>query len=542
MASTLKQLYNNQKARVIALFSLLSLTILLPLLPRGHIMTLDMAFSPTMPSPQTVTSSYLFRLLLHGTNKLIPSDIIEKLLFLSIFVLASYGMYILVQSLKTRALPSAAYLSALFYAVNPYTYSRFMAGQYSVLLGYALLPFFAQAFLRVTKNPTTQNALKLGGWATVIGIVSIHTLGLIALLFATGSALLAKQHQHQTARLKQHYKALFLGVGVMLLASSYWLVPLLAGQGTTAQTIQSFGATDTTAFATAGGNLIGKAANIIRLQGFWAEDRGLFLLPQDYMPAWGVLICAMWVLIFIGARALWRSGNRFILLFFGLGAAAAAVLALGLPPLPGYREPHKFVGLVALFYALSAGQGMAALANKYHKRSEFAGTFATACCGILLVAVTPVMFWGFSGQLTPRHYPEDWFAINQQLSEDKDKFQTVFLPWHLYMHFTFAGRIIANPAQDFFDKPVLVSNDPEFGGVARTSQDPLKERLSNDILPQAPNRTDFGSQLAGLRAKYVIFAKESDAPDYNYLDHQKDLELIRETHSLKLYRNQAWKD
>jgi len=285
MASPLNKLYHNPKTRVLALFSTLSLTILLPLLPRGHIMTLDLAFAPTIPSPQTVTSSYLFRLLLHGANKLLPSDVIEKLLFFSILLLASYGMYALVQSLKTRALPSAAYFSALLYTVNPYTYSRFMAGQYSVLLGYALLPFFAQAFLRTIRNPTTRNALKLGGWATLIGIVSIHTLGLIAVLLVLGGALVTKQYQRQPGRLKQHYKATALGIGVMLLASSYWLVPLLAGRGTTAQTIQSFGATDTTAFATAGGNLIGKVGNIIRLQGFWAEDRGLFLLPQDHMPA-----------------------------------------------------------------------------------------------------------------------------------------------------------------------------------------------------------------------------------------------------------------
>jgi hypothetical protein len=530
------------KHKAALLFGALVLTVMAPLLRGGHILTLDMAFGPHIPQPQTITSSYLFRWLLYGLNQLLPSDIIEKVLLCSIIFLSSYGMFCLVRFLTARTQLMAAYVSGLAYAINPYTYSRFMAGQYSVLLGYALIPFFCKALLELIDTPSTKKALWLAGWITVIGIVSIHTLGLIAIVTVVGCGLAAKRYNSQKQHRKKVAQSMALTASVVVIASSYWLLPLLFSRGSTAQTIRSFSSSDTAAFATAGDSSVGKFANIIRLQGFWAEARGLYLLPQDQLPAWGLVALLVWVLVYLGARSLWRSKHRFILLVFGISALVGVILGMGLVAVPGYREPHKFVGLVALFYALCLGQGVGLLAHRYQKRSEWVGTAIPAACVVLLVAFTPTMFWGFGGQLQPRSYPPDWFAINNRLSEDHDKFQTLFLPWHLYMHFTFAGRIIANPAQDFFDKPMLVSNDPEFGGAARTSQDPLKDQLSHEILPAATDRADLGAQLARLRIKYVVFAKESDAPDYDYLNHQNDLSLVQETEHLKLYRNEAWKD
>ena len=530
---------NTAKLKIFGTYSLLALTVLLPLLLPGHILTLDMVFAPSIPIPDHVTSSYLFRVLLHVLDLVLPSELIEKIMLYTILAVSGYGMHQLILYLKLNRPVSTTYLAGFFYAINPYTYSRFMAGQYSVLLGYALLPLVCRALLRLLAKPTARQALQFSGWVVLVSIVSIHTLGLVGVLLITGTSLTVwrlKQDKHKLTRLA---KALGLASLVFGIASCYWVVPLLSGEGATAQTIQGFGQGDRAAFATAGNNMLVQAVNSIRLQGFWAEGRELFLLPQDTVPAWGLLAIGVGIFVFVGGRALWRSQHRFIVGLFGLSALTGLVLAVGLIQLPGYREPHKFVGLIALMYAICMSQGVAHVLRKYKDTKV---QVITACCFVLLVAFTAPMFWGFSGQLRPRHYPADWFTINQVLNQDHDKFQTLFLPWHLYMHFGFAGRIVANPAPDFFDKPILVSNDPEFAGASRTTDDPIVKQLNDQVLPQAAKRTDLGAELAHQRVKYIIFAKESDAPDYDYLNHQYDLELVQETDTLKLYRNKAWKD
>jgi hypothetical protein len=130
--------------------------------------------------------------------------------------------------------------------------------------------------------------------------------------------------------------------------------------------------------------------------------------------------------------------------------------------------------------------------------------------------------------------------MNQRLDADHADYEVLFLPWHLYMRFQFAGRVIANPAGAFFDKPVLVSNNPEFGGVGPAVTDTRKQLLNNQILPAAPQGNNLGQQLAPLNVKYILLAKDYDYQKYAYLDRQTDLRLVVRGPTLELYRNTAW--
>ncbi len=541
------------------LYAVLVLTILSPLLLPGYIFTLDLVFAPRIPLHSAITSDYMLRALLHLLNIIVPSSVLEKLLVFITFWLMGIGAYWLASYITERRERVetyerwGAYLAGAFYMINPYTYSRFMAGHYLVLLGYGVLPFFVKALLRFLEQPGWRSVLKLACWVILISIVSIHTLGLVAVLTVVALGLSAWRYRGQQAYLRRMVSYGLLGLFIFLVASSYWLVPLMLGKGEIAQTVAQFGKGDQQAFATIGQGVIGQLSNVIRLQGFWAEgSKGGYALPQDRMPAWGLMMLIVWVLVVVGGRALWRKGRRFETALFGSSAGIAVVLSVGgtsnwlshvLPLFGGFREPHKFVGLVALMYAVFVGQGTAQLMRKAQKRFHEMGAYGVlAIIMVVLVACTPTMFWGFGGQLRPRQYPDDWYAINKRLDRDKSDFQVVFLPWHLYMYFDFAGRIIANPAENFFDKPVIVSNNPEFGKASLTDKDPTKLTLSRTILAQAKQGNNLGSKLAPLHVKYLILAKEDDYQKYTYLDHQKDLQLISESDTIKLYRNVAWGD
>ncbi|HYH74824.1 MAG TPA: alpha-(1-_3)-arabinofuranosyltransferase family protein, partial [Candidatus Saccharimonadales bacterium] len=208
--------------------------------------------------------------------------------------------------------------------------------------------------------------------------------------------------------------------------------------------------------------------------------------------------------------------------------------------LRGFREPHKFVGLVTLAYCIFFAYGAANLSQRWHKVSETVATSGAVAVCVLPVLLAPTMFWGGLGQLQASHYPDDWYAANTYLNQDADTFQTLFVPWHQYMSYSFAGRNIATPAPAFFQKPMIVSEDPELAGaqaltITQTSRD------IGALLARQPTTDSFGAQLQPYNVKYILVAKEHDYQKYRNLADQQDLAVIRDTATLTLYRNESWR-
>jgi hypothetical protein len=531
------------------LYGGLALAVLLPLLGSGYIFALDMSFAPTLRMPEEMSSSYLFHAGLHYLNFVIPSQVIQKIMLFAILLLSGLGMYRLIrhiQQTKNSVHPYdlwGAYLGGALYMINPFTYSRFMAGQYAVLLGYALLPFLVRALLQFLAVPTLKRAMICSGWTIIIGIVSVHTLGLVAVFALVALPVLAWRNRHNSAILKAIGSFGLMAALVFVAASGYWLFPLLGGTSNQGQAVTQFSASDQAAFATTGGGALGRLGNILQLQGFWAEEQGLYRLPQS-VPFWPLAVLAVWGLTITGVVWLWKRQRAVTTLFVGtaLVAITLAITGLnnGLPGLAGFREPHKFVGLVALMFALFAGLGAAAaLARAKKRQGETVFTLVAVPILLLPILYTPTMYWGFGGQLMPKHYPADWFAMNNRLNQDSNDFRVLFLPWHLYTHFPFTQRVVVNPAGKFFDKPTIISNELEFKGAAPTYPDAGKKRLSA-LLPQAAEQDNLGRQLNDFDIKYVLLAKTFDHRDYDYLNRQTDLQLISETNNLKLYRNLAY--
>lgn len=539
---------------VYAIYSLLSLVVLLPILTPGYILTLDMIFVPYPPLPDEVTSSYLFHAMLHFLSYAIPSDILQKIILFGILFGSGVGAHKLAKYLfserqrehtdiKTGHIwQLAAYFAGIFYVLNPFTYGRFMAGQYAVLLGYMLLPFFALALLKFLKTPSWRSLWPLTTLTLVISIVSLHTLGM-AIVFLIVATIVAAWRSKK----KRNYLLTLLGRGIIgvisvLLLSAYWFVPLVMGQGRVAEQIDNFSHIDRAAFAADGGLF-----NILQLQGFWVEAQGLFKPVGEPLPLSGFIQLAVWILVLIGFISLWRR-QRHVAITFGAIAVIATIVALGepvnnwlaehLPLFAGYREPHKFVSLLALSFAIFGAYGVAVLLQRIAKLANQAIYILVAIALLSLPFLnTPAMLWGFNGQLAPRQYPADWYTQRQQLSQIHSDQYTLFLPWHLYMPFGFSGgRIIANPAEKFFNANVITSDDPEFAGLAPSLGNNLKTILGKEILPKAPDTEHLGSELRSLGIEYVLLAKAHDYKSYSYLDHQQDIKLVQESPNLKLYR------
>lgn len=515
-----------------AKYFLISLLVLLPLLLPGFILSLDMVFVPDPQFPESVSNTYPFECLLWLLGLILPGDILQKIILLSILVFSGVGMHLLIRQLRPLSLPNrfwtiACWAGGIFYMINPFIYSRFMAGQWLFLLGYALLPFFVRSLIILIAQPTMRRGIITGLIATIITCLSIHHIGILAI--ATLACICIPFFRRRPAIVKPLVKAGAAGIGIFVLLSSFWLIPSLVGSSDMSS-VSTFDKSHHEAFATDGGNLLGRIANVIRLQGFWAESQQLFALPQTVIPGWGILFGIMWIIIIAGAVFAWKKSHTAA----GIGIAFIVIgIALSVTPLiqeasrifpllGGYREPHKFASLITFGFAILFAFGVARILTKVRWPAYWS---AALLCLPLLLAST--MLWGFAGQLSPKHYPQQWHEMNSKLTGT-----TLFLPWHQYASFSFSDRIIATPAEKFFTAPVLASNDPEFNDISPTDPDKKRQEISM-LLKSRPN--DISARLRTLGITNVLLAKEQDYEKYDWLNQSPGIQKTLQNDRLILY-------
>ncbi|HVI69722.1 MAG TPA: hypothetical protein VM581_04685 [Magnetospirillaceae bacterium] len=521
----------------------LAAIIMLPLLPPGYILTLDMVFVPHMPFPAELSNTYILDMALWALTTIIPGDIVQKLMLFAILVGSGVGAHALIKSLTSLKLTWASYFAGIFYMVNPFVYSRFMAGQWLVLLGYALLPFFTNALLRLIAQPNRTHALQAGALLGGIGLVSIHMFGVAFVIAGVGATVAAWQSRRATKLFKKGLMWVAASGGVALALNSFWLVPSLLGHTSTAQATTSFNDTQFVTFATDTNTPLGAVGNVVMLQGFWLEPRALYTLPQQRVPGWLLFVAIIWVLVALGFAAGIKTNPLFTKLAAGLIIAGIILAATPLidwlrhviPFVSGYREPHKFAVLVALGFAMLGGIGVATATN-FARRRWNSHVSKVVAVGLLFVpyVITPVMVWGFGGQLQPSTYPGDWYAMNAKLNAQATDGAILFLPWHQYMVFGFTGRIIATPADKFFDRPIIVSDNPEFNNVAPTIPNAYRQKIEAVLF-----EPDAAARLAALNIRYVLVAKEYDFDSYTALRQSPGMQLLSEDDSFELYKNNA---
>ncbi len=165
---------------------------------------------------------------------------------------------------------------------------------------------------------------------------------------------------------------------------------------------------------------------------------------------------------------------------------------------------------------------------------------------IIISLITPLVysftfFNGFAGQIKPTDYPNDWYEINNYLNDDKQDFKVLFFPWHGYMNFKWVNNTdkrIANPARNFFDKEVIAGTTVELGGIYRQDNNPDQIYVDN-LLKRKDEIKNFGELISILNVKYIILTKEVDYKRYKFLFNQTDLDIIKETQNLYVFKNKV---
>lgn len=511
----------------------------------GYIFALDMGWGPEYPVSGIASNTWPLHMLITGLDAVVPAWLVQRCILILIIVLAGIGMHRLVaaglKSPKSTAQYAALlpYLAGLLYICNPWFYIRLVNGQWLVLFGCALLPWAMLYLYRLLTHPSRRNAVLAGVWGGLIGLVSLHMIG----IYVAVAVILMLVVGHKM--LRSWWKWAFVAVGTFLIINSVWLVPALQGQSPAEVTISQVTDSQLDAFATKAS--IGDSAllSTLLLHGFWGDDTGRYVLSaSSILWWWGVAI--VMPLIGIGIWQIWRRHDRMGIALF-IAGAVGWLLALGVgwsitepltrwlvehvPYYAGYRDTQKWLILLIILYCYALVWGVAWLCERKHTRN----TAAITIVGIAIALVGINLWGGLNGQLRASDYPRGWYDMQAELDRRDVRGSIVVLPWEMYIDTDFAGRTVSNPAKFFFHQPVVTGTHVGLAGVADVHRTALDSTISNEIMPMSSVITTTGSLLARHDVQFVMLMKQSDWRDYAWLDRQVDLKRAYENDSWILY-------
>ncbi|MDY6907025.1 MAG: hypothetical protein SV910_02160 [Chloroflexota bacterium] len=551
-------------------YGVLSLAVLGPLLAPGYILTLDSVFAPSMDYSahlygldEGISAGAPLFLLLQGITSVFPAWLVQKAILLLAFFLCGVGAH--------RLAPCGAwgrYFAGVLYMVNPFTYVRFLAGQWMLLLAYAVVPFAVKAFLDLVSEGGARNAVRVAAWATLAGLLQVHFLLLLLVVFSV--IFVARvAHRGGRASVARAARTGAIGAVVFLGLNVYWLVPLVTASGTA---LGYIGWEDLAFFSPRSSSALGVTFDTASMYGFWREG---YIHVSDVWPVWWLPFVAILFLAVYGLVASWASPPdsqrgeagaaarggppRWLVLSLGIIGVLGLLLAVGaasdltrplfewlyghIPFFRGFRDSQKFVALLCLAYACLGGLGVDALARWVPRQGR---RLPRAAMTALLVAAlcTPLAYtftmFGTYGQLGATDYPEEWYQVNEYLNCDEGDYNVLFLPWHLYMDYEWLpnrDQRLANPAHQFFDRPVIAGDNIEIPGVPSQSDDPVSAYVEL-LLARGGQLHNMGELLAPLNVKYVVLVHEVDYQGYQFLYHQDDLSVAMQRPGLTLFRNE----
>ena len=510
-------------------------------------------------------------------------DFLEKFFIAAVLFTALLGGGKIAQNFTDDKL--LIFIVSLFALFNPFVYDRLMYGQGWMVLAFGFLCFAVGYLINNQKRNHILLAGLFSGLAISFSSQFLFFVGLIYLLF-----LALIYFQKKEIESKEIFKNVAISfLIIFILNLSLALGAFLKDDGVSKFVQLGIQKQDLIVFQTAGKTGGEALKNVLMMSGFWGKEQYRYIDLTKFKENWGRSFYLLLPLILWGVFIAFKNGKskfqisnvksnpkskaqisnqtqnqnynakvknlnlRHLAIGLIIVYIIAVVLAVGIrlpiareitywlfdniPFYKGLRETQKWAALIVLVYAVFLAIGVRELfSKKIIQNNAFINKMFLS--GIIIMQ-TPLLLWGLGGQVKPIQYPNDWREINEFIKLESYKVESkkcddkiLFLPWHMYMSFKWIGAIVANPANRFFDCPVISGTNMEFGGIYDNSQS--KEGRAVQLWLASRGRTDFLT-AGSFGVKYIILAKEVDWQNYLWLNFNPQVKLIKETEMIILY-------
>lgn len=518
--------------------AVLALLIMGPLLGSGYLLLRDAVSTPRSyltdsalglgdAAPRAVPQDALLAVL----SPVVDGGLIVKAILLIALWAAGYGAAVLARELLD--VPVGAQLVASTVALwNPYVAERLLQGHWSLLAGYAALPWVAVAAYRIRADGAA------GAWAGLAGCLAAAGLTPTGALLAGITALALAGRQR------------FVGVLVLLAAASAPWLTATALSGAASEPSDPAGIA---AFAARAEPGLGALGSLAGLGGIWNGDA----VPDSRTTLLALIgTVLLLVIVAIGVRSSVTDGTHLYVRRALVVLAALAILlpALGATPwgmhvlewlvahVPGaglLRDTQKYVALAMPAYALCAAAGCGVLARRFStaelaaptestvdtsssesvagqeigyssttgsasspsatfdRGSKLSTTVTGAVTGILIaLLVLPLLdlAWGVGGAMRPVHYPAGWQQIAGQMDGPGD---VAVLPGGMFRKFRYSGKApVLDPAPRLLPRDVLQTGELPVRGRT-VSGEGTRARVVETLLLHGDSAQDLADQDVG---------------------------------------------
>jgi hypothetical protein len=509
-------------ARLLALA--VALLVTGPALAPGFVLLRDMVFVPHQDVdldalglggslPRAVPVDAVMGLL----TAVVPGDLVQKAVLLGAVFAAVLGAARLVPPGADGRRGAAGAVAGLVYGWSPFLAERLLMGHWTLLLGYAALPWIARASLQV-------RAGEAGALPRLLLVCVPAALTPTGSLLAAGLVLVLVGRER-----------LIVTGGALLLLFLPWIVAGALHPGG--------GASDpagVAAFAARAENWGGTLLALLGTGGIWNAGAVPGSRTSAAVPVLTALLVAVAVAGWARRDVLTRPARRLL----ALAAAGLLLAAAGTVPvldglltqavehLPGaglLRDGQKWAAWWALVLAVGAGLGTRRLAGAVRRRggSAVAAAAATGLLVALPLVALPDLAWGVGGRLQPVAYPADWQRVRDVLARAEGTGDVLVLPFGAYRAFDWnADRPQLDPAPRWLPRPAVTDDELVVGGRAVAGEDERARAVAA--------AADDPRALAGLGVGWVLV--ERGTPGRAVSPAVEDLPLVVEGEHLRLHR------
>lgn len=433
-----------------------AVVVLGPALGRGLVITYDMAWSPDprftpfvlgsdTPAPRAVPSDATAVLIGHALG----AELTQKALLLGLLIGLGLGAAALLAELSPSS-GTAARLAATVASVwNPFVHERLVVGQWTVLLGLAVLPWALRSGLRVVAGR--------GGPRSVAAVVAVAGLGgantLVMVLLPLLAVLVTGALVGPRGRRSGWSAGVAAIVGLGM--SAAWSLPaLLSGAQTTEAGVA--------AFLPAADTPLGVIGSLASGGAFWNTATHPASRSVPLVAAAAALLALLGLIAVFSAVG----GSHRWVLMSAIGVPTTLVMisvAPGLQPvwesmvmdLPGggiLRDSHKLVAP----WLLIAAVGIGFLVERASRDIGAALVGPTVALLVALpVALSPLLAWGASGRLAAAGVPQSYRTAMEQVN-DLPPGDVGLLPWSQYRRYEWnRGRVSLTVAPRMVEHTVV---------------------------------------------------------------------------------------
>ncbi|MFE1596765.1 hypothetical protein [Nocardia sp. NPDC058705] len=566
------------RALVAGYCALLTAIIVGPLAGSGYLLLRDAVSTPRSyltdsalglgaAAPRAVPQDALLAVL----SPVVDGGILVKAILIVALWSAGYGAAVLARRFVSAS-TGAQLVAATLALWNPFVAERLLQGHWSLLAGYAALPWTALAAARIRTNSggagstthpssaesghatgSTDSAEdsrrispigstsgfggrggSLGGWAALIA--SFAAAGLTP----TGSLLAA------VIGLALVGRRAFLPATVAWIATcAPWLTATALGSG--AEPSDPAGVS---AFAARAEPWLGTLGSLAGLGGIWNSEA---VPASRTTPLALVGTLLLLGIVAFGVRAVWASGRNgrtllviaavaIVLPAFGAtswGLAAGEWLVVNVPGAGLLRDTQKYMALAMPAYALCAAAAcrtVTAMARRLASdeqaasRSVPSGTRVTAAFFIALLTLPLAdLAWGVGGGMRPVHYPAGWQQVVDRIDAPGD---VAVLPAGMFRRFPYSGTPpVLDPAPRILPNDVLQTGELRVRGYAVTGEGNRARKVEQALLQGAP-----AADLAALGVGWILIERTTPGPLGTSERTLTTAELTYQDPDLALYR------